>query len=45
MAEEFDAYREWLDIPPERQPPNYYDLKVGGLSNDVGIICVPLGSH
>ena len=26
MADEFDAYQEVLGIPPERQPPNYYDL-------------------
>lgn len=26
MADEFDAYQELLGIPPERQPPNYYDL-------------------
>ncbi len=26
MAVEFDAYQELLGIPPERHPPNYYDL-------------------
>lgn len=26
MADDFDAYQELLGIPPERQPPNYYDL-------------------
>lgn len=26
MAESFDAYRKWLAIPPEEQPPNHYRL-------------------
>lgn len=26
MAKPFDAYQTWLGIPPENQPPNYYDL-------------------
>ena len=26
MSSAFDAYREWLNIPPEEQPPNYYRL-------------------
>ena len=26
MPEMFDAYHTWLGIPPERQPPNCYDL-------------------
>ena len=26
VAVDFDAYREWLDIPPADQPPNYYRL-------------------
>ena len=26
MSESFDAYRAWLGIPPEEQPPNYYRL-------------------
>jgi WD40 repeat protein len=26
MAEEFNPYREWLDIPLEEQPPNHYRL-------------------
>lgn len=26
MSEQFDAYYEWLGIPPKHQPPNYYRL-------------------
>ena len=26
MSEKFDAYRIWLGIPPEQQPPNHYQL-------------------
>ncbi len=26
VAVDFDPYREWLDIPPADQPPNYYRL-------------------
>jgi len=26
MAESFDAYRKWLGIPPEEQPPHHYRL-------------------
>ncbi len=26
MSESFDAYRAWLGIPPQEQPPNYYRL-------------------
>ncbi len=26
MAENFNAYHKWLGIPPEEQPPNYYQL-------------------
>lgn len=26
MSEAFDAYRKWLGIPPEEQPPNHYRL-------------------
>ncbi len=26
MPNEFDPYNEWLGIPPENQPPNYYRL-------------------
>src|SRR5437016_4429115 len=26
MPEEFDAYRKWLGIPPEDQPPHHYRL-------------------
>ncbi len=26
MPEKFDPYHEWLGIPPEEQPPNYYQL-------------------
>ena len=26
MSGDFDPYREWLDIPPADQPPNYYRL-------------------
>ena len=26
MPEEFDAYRKWLGIPPEDQPPDHYRL-------------------
>lgn len=26
MSDDFDAYRKWLGIPPEEQPPNHYRL-------------------
>ncbi len=26
MSETFDPYQQWLDIPPEDQPPHYYRL-------------------
>ena len=26
VSGDFDPYREWLDIPPADQPPNYYRL-------------------
>ncbi len=26
MPDEFDPYYEWLGIPPDDQPPNYYRL-------------------
>ena len=26
MSETFDAYKEWLDIGPDEQPPNHYCL-------------------
>lgn len=26
MPDEFDAYRKWLGIPPDKQPPDYYRL-------------------
>jgi len=26
MTGQFDPYRTWLGIPPERQPPNHYEL-------------------
>ena len=26
MSASFDPYREWLDIPPDEQPPHYYRL-------------------
>ena len=26
MPQSFDPYHTWLSIPPERQPPNHYDL-------------------
>ncbi len=26
MTGQFDPYRTWLGIPPDRQPPNHYDL-------------------
>ena len=26
MSDEFDPYRKWLGIPPEKRPPSHYDL-------------------
>ncbi|KKK84829.1 hypothetical protein LCGC14_2779390, partial [marine sediment metagenome] len=26
MPQTFDPYHTWLGIPPQRQPPNHYDL-------------------
>ena len=26
MSKRFDPYLEWLNIPPDRRPPNFYDL-------------------
>lgn len=31
MAEQFDAYRKWLGIPPAEQPANHYRLLGLGL--------------
>lgn len=39
MSADFDAYRKWLGIPPEDQPPNHYRLLGLGLfESDVDAI-------
>ncbi len=37
--ESFDAYRKWLGIPREEQPPNHYRLLgIGLFESDVDVI-------
>ena len=39
MSEQFDAYRIWLGIPPEQQPPNHYQLLgIGEFEADPDVI-------
>lgn len=39
MTVEFDAYRKWLGIPPEEQPPNHYRLLgIGLFESDPDVI-------
>jgi len=39
MAEKFDAYRKWLGIPPQEQPPNHYRLLgIGLFESDPDVI-------
>ncbi|MBA63279.1 MAG: hypothetical protein CMJ76_13055 [Planctomycetaceae bacterium] len=39
MSEQFDAYRVWLGIPPQQQPPNHYQLLgIGQFEADPDVI-------
>jgi len=39
MSEPFDAYRIWLGIPAEQQPPNHYQLLgIGAFESDPDVI-------
>ncbi len=39
MSEQFNAYRKWLGIPPEQQPPNHYQLLgIGEYESDPDVI-------